>query len=82
MNEEQKTTAIFAVLGFASGFFSTYIHDLWVALVVPSIAYLAVVALCVRAVRRKRRSYLTNSFVSFFLVWLVVWIFLFNTVVV
>lgn len=69
----------FSSLGIFAGIVSNYLSDLTLSLLVPSIVYFLSVIAMIKFVKGKRKRWMIyNSFVTFILVWIVVWIFLFN----
>ncbi|MFH1622977.1 MAG: hypothetical protein ABIA12_00440 [Candidatus Aenigmatarchaeota archaeon] len=78
---EQKVVAAYSALGVASGVLSNYFEagPLVYAVLLPLAAYAASAAVMFRLGRGQKRSQLlSNSLVTFLLVWAVVWIFLYN----
>lgn len=79
MKPEQKFAIIFTVFGAAMGAFSTYIGILALSFAVPIVGYIAMLFLMRRIETSKKMKWIvTNSIMSFLLVWLVSWIFIFN----
>jgi hypothetical protein len=82
MRLEQKIVLIYLVVGMVMGVTSDYLYGsmgLGVAAAVPFVIYAISIAAFLNIVKdRKVKSVVLNSFVTFILFWLVVWIFLFN----
>lgn len=79
MKPEQKSAIIFTIFGAAMGAFSTYIGILVLSFAVPIAGYIAMLFLMSRIETSKKMKWIvTNSIMSFLLVWLVSWIFIFN----
>jgi len=78
MNTDQIVTAVFLLLGIVSGVFSFY-SNVVLAFVVSFAIYFGVSFATIKFVKsKKRKLILANSAVTFFSVWLIVWIFLFT----
>jgi hypothetical protein len=86
MTVEQIVVLIYTALGVGGGLISNFFTSaaspyktLVAALLVPLAVYFTSLALLLRTVQQKKKRWLVyNSFMTFALVWLVVWIFLFN----
>lgn len=86
MTIEQIIILIYACLGVGVGLISNFFtstasphQNLATALLVPLAVYFASLAFLLRTIQQKKKRWLVyNSFMTFILVWLVVWIFLFN----
>jgi uncharacterized YccA/Bax inhibitor family protein len=77
MKPEQKVNSIFLLLGILTGIFSK-IFTVYITVVFGLLLYFVSLLALTRAVRvRKMTWYLSNS-LTYFLVWLLVWIILFN----
>ncbi len=80
MKLEQILTLAYSGLGLISGFISNYLKSITLGLGVPIAIYIISYIILMKLVSYKKKSWLTaNSLITFILVWLVVWIFLFNT---
>lgn len=85
---EQKIILIYTCLGIAVGPISNFFtfaaspyRNLAIALLLPLAIYFASLATLVKTIRQKKIRWLVhNSFMTFVLVWLVTWIFLYNIV--
>jgi hypothetical protein len=79
---EQKLTAAYLALGAACGVLADYLATnamLPYALLVPLVVYAATVTALARLMKGQKTSKLvSNSLMTFVLVWAVVWVFLFN----
>ena len=74
-------TLAYAGLGTAAGYISSMVEGSLIAVVAAFLVYTVSYAVLVKMVTYKKRSWLVgNTIITFILVWLVVWIFLFNTV--
>jgi len=82
MKLEQKIVLIYLVIGMVMGVLSNYLFasmGLLVAIITPFVVYAVTIAALLNIVKeRKVKTVVLNSFVTFILFWLVVWIFLFN----
>lgn len=82
MRVEQKIVMVYTILGLLSGFLTNYSHGvgLWleVAIVAPFSLYFISLPFLAAIVRKKKTTVFYNSFLTFLLVWLTVWILLFN----
>lgn len=79
MNLEQKLISIFSLLGIVSGFISNYFRIFSLSLILPLVIYCLVFLILTKFIKEKKIKWMiTNSLITFILVWLVVWIFLFN----
>lgn len=76
---EQKLAVLFFILGVVAGFASNYLANLLFSLAAGVAIYAASFSVLAGKIKSKKTKWLvTNSLVTFVLVWLVVWIFLFN----
>lgn len=79
MKPEQKMAIVFSVLGVAMGALSSFLGMLAVSIVVPIAAYIAMVFAAGKMESGKKMKWVvTHSLPSFVLVWIIVWIFVFN----
>jgi len=81
MRIEQKIVAVYSVVGLVCGVLSNYLTalNLTFALLVPVAGYFATLLPLVRIVKeRKFRMLLSNSLITFFLLWIMIWVFLYN----
>lgn len=73
-------TLIYIGLGIAAGYVSNLIQNRTIAILSAFLIYMVSYIVLVILVRHKKKHWLvSNSLITFILVWLVVWIFLFNT---
>lgn len=80
MNLVQILTLIYIGLGIAAGYVSNFFDNRLLSVLISFLIYMVAYVILIKAVAYKKRSWLvTNSLITFILVWLVVWIFLFNT---
>jgi len=78
---EQKIVAVYSAVGFACGVLSNYLTtiNLSLALLLPTACYFATLFPLIKLIKeRKLRMLVSNSLITFFLVWLMVWVFLQN----
>ena len=82
MKLEQKLVLIYLAIGIVTGVLSNYLYEkmgLALAVAAPLVIYAISIAAFLNIVKdRKVKSVVINSFVTFILFWLVIWIFLFN----
>lgn len=80
MNLVQILTLIYIGLGIAAGYVSNFFDNRLLSVLISFLIYMISYVILIKLVPYKKRSWLvTNSLITFVLVWLVVWIFLFNT---
>jgi len=71
--------ALGILTGFASNYFNKTLGNLAFALITPFVVYLAAQAPFMKFVKDKKKKWIFyNTFPTFFLIWLVAWIFLHN----
>lgn len=82
MKAEQVITSVYVVLGIVFAYLSNYLtisFNLLLGISIPFIFYAVTVGPLFRLGKlHKRRMLVTNSLITFFFVWLVVWIIIFN----
>ncbi len=78
MNQDQITVITFSALGVMAGIISNFFAG-FLSFLIPSIVYFAACFLLIRSGKSKKTSLILNSLVTFILVWLLVWIFLYNS---
>ncbi|MFH0711149.1 MAG: hypothetical protein V1944_01070 [Candidatus Aenigmatarchaeota archaeon] len=83
MKIDQLIISIYVLIGFGLGFFSNYflrIHSsLILALGFPALIYAITLFPLLKVVRQKKKRWLlSNSFITFILVWILVWVTLYN----
>jgi len=81
MKLEQKIVAAYLLVGLVCGILSNYLAsiNLAYALLVPLGIYFVTLVPLVKVVKERRfRMLISNSLVTFFLVWIMVWVFLYN----
>jgi hypothetical protein len=79
MKIERLMYILFTVLGIAGGAISAWIGDLFLSVLVPSALYAAATVALLKFFEEKRRKWMIyNGLVTFVLVWIVVWISLYN----
>jgi Mn2+/Fe2+ NRAMP family transporter len=81
MKLEQKIVAIYTVAGLMFGVISHYLtaSSLLLALVLPVVSYFITVWPFVKLLKEKdTKKNILSGFMTFFLVWITVWIFFYN----
>lgn len=81
MRIEQKIVAVYSVVGGVCGFLSNHLTqiNLTYALLVPIGGYFVTLLPLIRIVKERRlRMLISNSLVTFLLVWMMTWVFLYN----
>lgn len=82
MKAEQVITLVYVVFGIIFAYFSNYLlksFNVFLGILIPFVFYgLTVVPLFRFGKLHKRRMLVTNSLITFFFVWLVAWIIIFN----
>lgn len=80
MNLVQSLTLIYSGLGVVAGYTSNLIENRFIDILSAFLIYMVSYIILIKAVPYKKRKWLVaNSLITFILIWLVVWIFLFNT---
>ncbi len=79
MNLVQILTLVYIGVGIAAGYISNFFDNRLLAVLISFLIYMVSYVVLIKAVAYKKRGWLVaNSLITFILVWLVVWIFLFN----
>lgn len=80
MDLDQRVTIVFTVMGIFAGVISYYLSSPTIlAIVSPLPLYVVTVSIITKLVKDKKiKQMVYNSAVTFVLVWLLVWIFLYN----
>jgi len=78
MKVEQKIVATFAFLGFIFGVFSYLVNNLLFSTLIPLIFYLVCCCYFIKRKTKLKKEFFMDSFFSFFMVWIIVWLTLFN----
>jgi len=78
MKAEKAVVLAYTFIGISLGAISSYIGNLYLALIIPFAVYAVTLPVLMKLVTQKKKKFLTSSFVSFVLWWLVVWILLIN----
>jgi cytosine/uracil/thiamine/allantoin permease len=83
MKTDKILIAVYLILGIFFGYISNYLNktlsSLTLALLAPIILYIVSQPVLFRLVKNKKKTWLiSNSFVTFIFVWLIVWIMLHN----
>jgi O-antigen/teichoic acid export membrane protein len=81
MKVEQKIVMVYTILGILSGFLTNYLFSefgLIVAISTSFAIYFLSFLLLVIFVKKKKIMLFYNSFMTFLLVWLTIWILLYN----
>jgi len=67
------------VLGYASNYLNKVMGNIALAFVVPVIFYVVSTVPLFRLIKNKKKNWIvSNSFVTFFLIWFIVWIIMNN----
>ena len=78
---DQKIVAIYTVIGLAAGIISNYLtgNSVILAMILPLILYfITLIPLVKKTGEKRRKRIVLNSFLTLFLMWATVWIFLYN----
>lgn len=79
MNLDKKLIGIYTLLGVVLGVVSNYFSSLIYQLAIPLAVYLISFFILIRYEKSKKPKWLFyNSFLTFLLVWFMVWILLYN----
>lgn len=79
MNTEKISTLIYIALGALSGFISNAFNVFIVPVAIPAAIFaFSIYFLLKRFNPNKKRKFIIENLVTFILIWLLVWIFLFN----
>ncbi len=79
MQTEQLTILAFSILGIVAGFVSNYLDVIMAVLVAFSIYTVSTILFLKFAKSKKTKILVINGMVTFLPIWLIVWIFLFNS---
>ena len=78
---EQKIVIVYLFVGIVCGLLSNYLTsiNLALALLVPVACYFVTLFPLIKIVKERRfRMLISNSLITFFLVWIMIWVFLYN----
>lgn len=79
MKAEQISILLFLASGIIAGIVSNYLNNFMFAFVASIVIYLLGLMVVIKFMReRKVKKIVTNTFITFLLFWLVVWILLYN----
>ena len=79
MKIERLVIVSFTTLGIVCGVVSSWFGDLILGIIIPFIVYIVLSGIMLKFVKSKKKQWLiSNSFITFVLMWLVVWISIFN----
>lgn len=83
MKAEQVITSVYVALGIVFGLVSNYVlktfSSVILAVLIPIIFYAVTVGPLFKLGKlHKRKMLVSNSIITFFIVWIVIWIILFN----
>ena len=79
MKLSQSLTLIYLGLGIVAGYISNYLQNLVFSILAASTIYLISYLILIKGVKHKKKEWLlSNTITLFILVWLLVWIFLFQ----
>lgn len=80
MKVEQNIGIIFAIVGIAMGLFSNFIGIIFLAFIIPIAAYVGSIFASSKMFKEKKIKWIVmHSIGTFVLVWMITWIFVFNT---
>lgn len=75
----RKLVSLFSVLGIIAGILSNYFSDLILSILIPLvILFISITTLIKIQKPKKKKALIYNSFITFVLIWLMVWILLYN----
>jgi len=79
---EQKIVFAYTILGILLGFLTNYLFksgvDLTIATAIPFVVYFVSLLPLITLVKEKKSWLFYNSFITFILVWLTVWVLFYN----
>lgn len=78
---EQRIVTVYLFVGIVCGLLSNYLTsiNLALALLVPVVCYFVTLFPLIKIVKERRfRMLISNSLITFFLVWIMIWVFLYN----
>jgi len=82
MKIDQVVVGVYLIMGFFAGCISDYFvkqNNLTISLILPLLIYFVSQPVLLKMVKQKKKKWLiSNSFSTFFLVWILVWITLHN----
>jgi predicted membrane-bound mannosyltransferase len=78
MKAEKSVAIFYTLLGIALGVVSNYLANIYLAILIPLIAYALTLPALLKFTWHKKKKFIPNSLVSFLLWWFVVWILLIN----
>ena len=82
MKVEQKIVFAYTILGILLGFLTNYLFksgvDLTIATAIPFVVYFVSLLPLITLVKEKKSWLFYNSFITFILVWLTVWVLFYN----
>ena len=82
MKVEQKIVFAYTILGTLLGFLTNYLFksgvDLTIAIAIPFVVYFVSLLPLITLVKEKKSWLFYNSFITFLLIWLTVWILFYN----
>jgi len=83
MKVDQVVVIVYLFLGIALGIFSYYLNksldSLPIAFLAPVAIYAVTILPLIKTVKQKKRNWLLkNSGITFFLIWIIVWIIAYN----
>jgi len=79
MKIERLVIILFTIAGVVGGIASDLLADLILSAAIPLVVYVALLTVMLKFFEKKKRKWLIyNSLTTFILIWLVVWILLYN----
>jgi uncharacterized membrane protein YfcA len=78
MKAEKTVAVLYTFLGIVLGVVSSYLPDIYLALIIPFVLYAATLPALLKLVWYKKKKLIPNSLVSFLLWWFLVWILIIN----
>jgi hypothetical protein len=82
MRVEQIVSLVYTLLGLLSSFLTNHLYSIGFGLVIAVVTsfaiYFASLPLLIAFVKDKKKTILLNSFITFLLIWLTMWILIYN----
>ena len=77
---DKLVTLIYVVLGAAAGYLSNLVNNIYIAALISLAIFISSQYYFLKKLNpQKKNRFVVENFVTFALIWLVVWIFFFNT---
>lgn len=77
MKQKQKMNAVFILLGLVCGILTSYLTNMIISISITLLVFFVALVSLKKLIKINQQMFF-DLFVSFFLIWLVTWIFLFN----